>query len=78
MFSLNYSSRNNEKFRGGSRGWVIRHNGGNLKWSCWNVFHIGDKVVGAVEVVLSSSEVDQIPMCTIDEFCISRGLAFFS
>jgi hypothetical protein len=24
------------------------------------------------------SEVDQIPMCAIDEFCISRGLAFFS
>jgi hypothetical protein len=34
--------------------------------------------VGVVEVVLSSSEVDQIPMCAIDEFCISRGLPLFS
>jgi hypothetical protein len=33
--------------------------------------------IGAVEVVLSSSEGDPIPMCAIDEFCISRGLAFF-
>jgi hypothetical protein len=33
--------------------------------------------IGPVEVVLSSSEGDPIPMCAIDEFCISRGLAFF-
>jgi hypothetical protein len=33
--------------------------------------------IGVVEVVLLSSEVDQIPMCVIDEFCISRGLIFF-
>jgi hypothetical protein len=35
-------------------------------------------MIGVVEVVVSSSQVDQIPMCAIDEFCISRGLAFFS
>jgi hypothetical protein len=30
-----------------------------------------------VEVVLSFSKGDPIPMCAINEFCISRGLAFF-
>jgi hypothetical protein len=30
---------------------------------------------GVVEVVLSSSEVDQIPMCAIDEFCSFAFLA---
>jgi hypothetical protein len=31
-----------------------------------------------MEVVLSSSEGDPIPMCAIDEFCISRDLHIFN